>query len=410
MSEPEVLSHTVERSQFHSVVNYSGTSACVIKGVRRCGKSTMMRQLIETKFKKSFFYFNFDDERIIGFESSDFQILLETFIELYGNRKNLFLDEIQNIKGWELFVNRVLREGYRVFVTGSNANLLSKELGTHLTGRHTDIELYPFSFKEFLQAQGVELKSGEMRSTAGRALLSRRFREYMSKGGMPEVVLSANESLLSQLISDIVQKDVVSRYALRKPQEFRILLRFLISNAGNLITHRSIMTNLGMKSANTVEKYLSYAQETYLVFEVRKYERKLKKFDKNPKKVYCIDNGIVNRNAPTFIQKLGALLENTVAIHLKRLGYEFYYYKGTGGSEVDFVMPTASLLIQVCYELNENNRKRELRGIISAAKDLGIDKAILLTLDQDEELNQDGFRIRVMPCWLWLLEADTPKR
>ena len=409
MSEPKVLAHTVERSQFQTVVNYTGASAFVIKGVRRCGKSTMMKQLIETKFNESFLYFNFDDDRIVGFESGDFQALLETFIELYGDRKNLFLDEVQNIRGWELFVNRILRNGYRVFITGSNANLLSRELGTHLTGRHTDIELYPFSFREFLTALSVRYEKKEMYSTTKRALLLKKFNEYLSTGGMPEVVLGSNKSRLSQLVSDIVQKDITGRYELRKPQELRVLLRFLISNAGNPVTHRSIMTNLGMKSANTVEKYISYARETYLIFEVRRFERKLKKFDKNPKKIYCIDNGIVIRNAPAFVEKRGSLLENAVAVHLKRLGYEFYYYKGRSGNEVDFVLPAEGKLIQVCYELNEGNRRREMKGLTEAAGDLKMDKAIILTLEQ-EELTHDGTGVKIMPCWLWMLESELEKR
>lgn len=406
MLEPKLVDRIVERSQFHALASYEGKSAFVIKGVRRCGKSTMMKQLMETNFSDSYFYLNFDDERLAGFESTDFQTLLETFIELYGDRRNLFMDEIQNVNGWELFVNRILRQGYRVFITGSNANLLSKELGTRLTGRHIDVELYPFSFVEFLKARNVRYRRIGKHSTSSRAILQREFMAYLHTGGMPEVVLGSNKSILSQLIADIVQKDIVGRYALRKSQELRVLLRFLISNAGNSVTHRSIMLNLGMKSANTVEKYISYAEETYLVFEVRKFERKLKKFDKNPKKVYCIDNGIIIRNSPAFGERDGALLENIVAVQLMRLGHEFFYYKGRDGCEVDFIKPATGEAIQVCYELNEKNEKREVKGLVEAARDLKMDKAIILTLDQEEEIIQDGVKIDVKPCWSWLLESD----
>ena len=147
------LKNGVPREIFSEVASYRGASAFVVKGVRRCGKSFLLKQLFREKFDENFFYFNFDDERIEGFRAEDFQPLMETLIEALGEKKNVFFDEIQNIRGWELFVNRILRQGYRVFITGSNANLLSKELGTHLTGRHVDIELYPFSFREFLKAK-----------------------------------------------------------------------------------------------------------------------------------------------------------------------------------------------------------------------------------------------------------------
>lgn len=406
MQEPK-LENLVERNQFRALASYEGKSAFVIKGVRRCGKSTMMKQLMETKFEDSYFYLNFDDERLVGFESTDFQTLLETFIELYGDRRNLFMDEIQNVEGWELFVNRTLRQGYRIFITGSNANLLSKELGTRLTGRHIDMELHPFSFDEFLRARNVKYRRTEMYSTSNRAILQREFMAYLRTGGMPEAVLGSNKYMLSQLITDIVQKDIVGRYALRKSQEMRILLRFLISNAGNPISHRSIMLNLGMKSANTVEKYISYAEETYVVFEVRKFERKLKKFDKNPKKVYCIDNGIIIRNSPAFGERDGALLENIVAVQLMRLGQEFYYYKARDGYEADFVKPADGEAIQVCYALSEKNMRREVKGLVEAVRELKMDKAIILTLDQEEEITRDGVKINVMPCWSWLLENGT---
>ncbi|MBU0661884.1 AAA family ATPase, partial [Candidatus Micrarchaeota archaeon] len=170
MKEFEALRDSVPRSVFPEIADYKGTSAFIVKGLRRCGKSTLLKQIIEAKFRGDFYYFNFDDERIFGFGAEDFQTLMEAFIEQFGKRKNVFFDEIQNIKGWELFVNRILRQGYRVFITGSNANLLSKELGTHLTGRHVDIELYPFSFTEFLNANNAKIPKKAFYSTEEKAL------------------------------------------------------------------------------------------------------------------------------------------------------------------------------------------------------------------------------------------------
>jgi len=153
------LTGTVKRDEFKEVISYSGASALILKGLRRCGKSTLLKQLIDKKFRDNFFYFNFDEERIINFKTEDFQKLMETFMELYGDKKTIFFDEIQNITGWELFINRLLRQGYHIFITGSNSNLLSKELGTHLTGRHVDLELFPFSFAEYLRAKQIEPKN-----------------------------------------------------------------------------------------------------------------------------------------------------------------------------------------------------------------------------------------------------------
>ncbi len=351
-------------------------------------------------------HFNFDDERIVSFSSEDFQSLLEALMEISGNKKNLFFDEIQNIKGWELFINRLLRQGNRVFITGSNANLLSKELGTHLTGRHVDIELYPFSFKEFLAARNVELPIRRFYSTEQKTNFSRMFKEYLYTGGMPETVVLSNDAILIQIINDIIQKDVISRYSIRKPLELKTVIRFLIANASNTITYRSIVNNFGIESQNTLQKYIQYAEETYIIFQVKRFEKKLKKFDKNPKKIYCIDSGIILKNSPSFAEKLGSLLENIVAVHLKRLGKEIYYYKSRTDREADFVIPRDKEVLQVCYEMNAGNKKREIRGAEEALNALRADKATILTFDQEQELSYKDKKIDVKPVWQWLLESE----
>jgi len=402
-NEIERLDGIVQRDAFNIGLSYNGTSAFVIKGVRRCGKSTMLKQIINRKFKDSFFYFNFDDERIMGFEVEDFQVLMEMFIELFGDKKNVFFDEIQNVKGWELFINRLLREGYRVFISGSNSNLLSRELGTHLTGRHVDLELYPFSFAEFLRARNIEFSSDNY-STQNRATLSKLFNEYFSSGGMPESIISGNNAILLQLINDIIQNDVMNRYNIRKFSELRNILRFLMSNVSNEITYRSLSRNLDLKSENTIKKYIEYLQETYLIFEVRRFDRKLKRAGKSPRKVYCIDNGIVLRNVPDFNKNNGALLENMVAVQLKRTGTEFYYYRHESNAEVDFLIPEKREMIQVCYELNEINMEREIRALQKASVEIDAKRFLILTLDQEREISRNGLKIEVMPVWRWLLE------
>jgi len=402
MREFNALEGTVTRSALRVLSSYRGSAAVVVKGVRRCGKSTLLKQLATARFPGDFHYFNFDDDRIAGFKTGDFQALMEVLTEASGEKKNVFLDEVQNVPGWELFVNRLLREGRHVFITGSNANLLSRELGTHLTGRHVDVELYPFSFAEFLKAAGIEPPKG-FYSTNEKALLSRKFKEYFAKGGMPEAVVLGNEMVLSQLVNDIIQKDILNRCSIRKPGELKAVIRFMIANAGNPITYHSMKDNFGVKSSNTVQKYVECAEEAYLVFTVRKFERKAKLLDKSPKKVYCVDNGILVRNAPGIGERRGAMLENLVAVHLKRLGKEFYYY-GSANSEADFVVPGDKTVVQVCYELTTENRKRELGGLLEAMKGTKATRGLVLTFDQ--EMESPGRDVSVKPAWQWLLETE----
>ncbi len=397
---------TVPRTVFHEVLSYSGSSAFVVKGVRRCGKSTLLMQLMRTKFNSDFLYLNFDDELLSDITTDDLRLVMETLIELFGDKKRVFFDEIQNVKGWELFVNRLMRQGYSVFITGSNADLLSKELGTHMTGRHTDIELFPFSFLEFLSAKNPGLMKKGLYSTSQTALLSGLFKEYLLKGGMPESVVLSNERILTEVVDDIVRKDILTRYSIRKPNELKSVVRFLIANASNMITYRSVAGNFGIKSPVTVEKYMSYAAETYLLFEVRKFERKLKRVDKNPRKIYCIDSGILVKNSPSVLEHKGAILENAIAVHLKRLGKEFYYYKDENGHEADFVIPSDKTVIQACYELNAGNKDREAGGLLKAVEGTKANEYFIITLEQEQELQYDSKKVKVRPAWRWLLETE----
>ncbi len=404
LKEFDLLKDTVQRTIFKDALSYSGSSAFVVKGVRRCGKSTLLKQIMKQKFGEEFLYFDFDDEIIISFKAEDFQSLMEVLIELFGDKKTVFFDEIQNITGWELFINRLLRQGYHVFITGSNANLLSKELGTHLTGRHTDLELYPFSFTEFLKAEKIEPKN-KYYSTQEVALFSKKFKEYLTKGGMPEVIIFNNEEILTKVLKDIIQADIMQRYAIRSQTELRAVINFLITNSGNSITFRSIKDNFEI-SPNTVQKFIEYIEETYLIFTIRKYEKKIKLIDKNPRKVYCIDNGIITKNTPSMKEQYGALLENTVAINLKRLNKEFYYYSNRNQSETDFLIPKDKQAIQVCYELNEKNKERETKGLLAGMQELKTNHGLILTLNQEEEINISGKKISVKPTWKWLLEKE----
>ncbi|OIO22105.1 hypothetical protein AUJ17_00415 [Candidatus Micrarchaeota archaeon CG1_02_47_40] len=411
LAECKLAAMTVKREMLERIAVKTTARALIIKGVRRCGKSTALKQLMAERFKGKFFYLNFDDERLIGFEADDFQKLMEVFIELFGNRPAIFLDEIQNVRGWELFVNRLLREGRNVFITGSNANLLSRELGTHLTGRHLDYELYPFSFSEYLALRGVDLPR-QAASTSQKTLLLKEFKKYMEEGGMPEAAISRNPAVLGQTIEDIVQKDIIRRYSVRKPNELRGVLRFLIANASNKITFNSICDNFRIKSPVTAQNYVNYAEDTCLIFTVRKYERKIKLLDKNPKKLYCIDNGIIARHSSGAIQQMGALLENLVAVELKRRNCFFYYYMNKNGSETDFAIlaeetpKKITQVLQACLDPSDVlTMQREEKALLSTLNETGLSEGLVVTLDFEETKKKEGKAIRYVPAWKWLLEG-----
>lgn len=396
----------VVREKLAQTKSYSGMAALVIKGVRRCGKSTLLKQVMRSLFPEGFYYFNFDDDRILDFETRDFQTLMEAFIEAFGEKQAVFFDEIQNVRGWELFINRLLREGYHVFLTGSNADLLSQELGTHMTGRHVDVELYPFSFKEFLHAKKLEFDVKGF-TTKEKAAFSQSFVEYMERGGMPEAIVFSNDAMLSQVVNDIIQKDILRRYRVGKPNEFKTILRFLLNNVGNKLTFRSISNSFGVSSPNTVQKYIEYAEETYLIFTVNRFDRKTKRFDKNAKKIYCVDNGIVAKNSLIAIQNRGALLENLVAVEFKRRGQQFYYYVNKNGSETDFVTTqnNAFHAIQVCVDpTSASTMEREENALVSTMKELKLKKGIVITIDYEEIKTLKGMTIQFIPAWKWLLE------
>lgn len=400
------LKNFVAREKLSDLRTYSGKAALVVKGVRRCGKSALLKQLMNAQFMNQFYYFNFDDDRVLEFETRDFQTLMEAFLASFGPKAVVFFDEIQIVHGWELFINRLLREDYKVFITGSNADLLSRELGTHLTGRHVDFELYPFSFSEFLNAKKITVSSGGL-STREMTVISKAFNEFLVRGGMPEAIVFDNDAVLSQVINDIIQKDVIRRYNIRKPNEFRNILNFLLNNVGNKITFYSISKNFGIRSSNTVKKYIGYAEETYLIFTINRFDKKIKQLEKHPKKIYCVDNGIVVKNSLGILQKQGALLENVVAVELKRRGQLFYYYVNKNGSETDFVVENTKTLqaIQVCLDPSDpKTREREEKALVLTLHELELNSGTVITFEYEEKKKIDGKTIEYAPAWKWLIE------
>jgi len=372
----------------------------VISGPRRAGKSFFAIHKLG-----NFGYINFDDEDIVEVENYD--EILEVLKQLYQNPRILFLDEIQNLKNWELFVNRLQRQGYDLIISGSNANLLSRELSTHLTGRHLNVIVFPFSFKEYLRYYSEEFTTAEKKS---------RLIEYVRYGGYPEpLVKDLNyKEYLKTLFDSILFKDIVRRYNPRYSKALEGLTNFLISNFSNQISYRNIMEFTDIGSIHTVEKYIGYLEEAFLFFEVKRFSFKVKEQERANKKIYVIDNGIINAKSFEFSRNIGRLYENIVAVELKkrqmRGELEFFYYKKD--YEVDFVIKKEhklKTLIQVCYNLDLMNTKgREIRGLLYASRDLRCDNLIVITEDYEyrEQVEWHGIKgkVKYIPLWKWLLE------
>jgi len=364
--------------------------ALILSGIRRCGKSTLLHQLIENM--KGFYYFNFEDPRAIEFELADFQKLNDIFKEIYGEQNYYFFDEIQNIENWELFARQMLDKKKHLIITGSNASLLSKELGTKLTGRHLRYELFPFSYKEFLTITN-EKPSIES------------FQKYFTKGGFPEYIKLERATILQELLNDIITRDIVVRHKLRSTKTIKEMALYLITNVGKEFSYNNLKKTFELGSVNTAIAFVSYFEDSYLLFTVPKFDYSLKKQIINPKKIYSIDNGLSNITSASFSEDKGKMLENLAFINLRKKHKDIFYFKEK--NECDFVIKEATKItkaIQVCYELNEDNKKRELNGLSEAIEKFNLNEGTILTYNQEDEITIQNKKIIIMPLWKWLLE------
>ncbi len=384
--------------------------AVVVSGVRRCGKSTLLNQVIGDHYKDGVYYLNFEDERLVDFTVEDFNDLYEVFLELYGEKKVFFFDEIQNIPKWEMFVRRMQGKGCKFFITGSNASLLSKELGTKLSGRNINIELFPFSFLEFLSFKGVQPSKNGLFLTVERATLKKHFSEYLRHGGMPEYLKYQDRVLLKRVYEDILYRDIVARYGIKQVKPLRELGLYLLSNIGGTFSYNNLKKVLGLGSMNTIKSYADYLENSYLIFLISKFSYSLKEQFVALKKIYCIDNGLAESIAFQFSKNKGKFLENLVFLELKRIGSEIYYYKTTNNLEVDFLVKTGKKnlqLIQVADNLdNDKTRQREINSLTRAMEELKLKEALILTDDTEDDLKIEGKRIKIIPLYKWLLREE----
>jgi predicted AAA+ superfamily ATPase len=363
--------------------------ALIVSGIRRCGKSTLLKQMLNANNSKKLFL-NFEDPRLFNFELSDYE-LLDNIIEK-SKSKMLFFDEIQVVKGWELYVRQKLDEGFRVTVTGSNASLLSRELGTKLTGRHVSKELFPFSYREFLGFKGLQANEKSLQ-------------KYMDTGGFPELLKTNNTDILTELFHDILNRDIIVRHGIRDARSLKNLAVYLVSNVGKLVTANKLQQPLGIKTTATVLDYFSFLEDTYLVNFMPRFSYSLKVQMVNPRKVYAIDSGIVKVASTTFTEDRGRLLENLIYWELRRRGKELYYFN-ENKAECDFVVMKNEKLeqvIQVCYELSPENREWEIRGLKEAMDFFEIKKGVIVSFNQKDAFMHNGKRVEVLPAWKFLL-------
>lgn len=397
----------VEREKLAEVSQYKDTPfPVIISGLRRAGKSTLLAQLAYKFYpNKEYFYVNFEDERFLDFTVSDFTKLHELLIELFGNHKIFLFDEIQNVDGWERFINRMINAGYKFYITGSNASLLSKELGTKLTGRHLPVELFPFSFEEFLQYNKKEVPDLDRLTTVDRGELKNSLADYLKKGGIPQSLQYPKLPIHKLLYDAILDRDIGARYKLSDTKPLRELSFYLLSTISSLVSYNKMKELLKLGSVNTVSSYIDHLQVSWLLFVVNQFSYSVKKQQIANKKVYCIDTGLVKSIAFSFSEDRGKFLENTVFLKLRRqYDQDIYYYKTQTDKEVDFYLSKQKVFIQVTQSLsNPTTRKREVQGLLDAMHEVEGSTGLVVTEDEKETISLDGKTVSVVPVYEWLL-------
>ena len=379
----------LERDQLQTINLRTGFTL-IITGIRRCGKSTLLNQIL--KQQPASYYLNLEDPRLEGFELKDFTKAEKIFKDSYGTSGIYFFDEIQNIRQWEIFVRHLIDRKEKVVLTGSNASLLSRELGAKLTGRHLDVQLFPFSFREFLKF--YNLKASQHSSES-----------FLLEGGFPEYLREKDHLVLNELLNDVIMRDIVNRFGIRNSSLLKKMAIYLISHVGKEFSFNSLKKMFQIKSVQTVIDYISYFEDSYLLFTVPKFSYSYPEQQINPKKVYSIDNGFSNVNSVSFSKDRGRMLENSVFLHLRRKYPEIFYFRED--HECDFIIKEKnkiSLVIQVCFNLSDENKEREIKGLLEAMKKFKLDEGLIVTFDQEDLFEIEGKKIKVQPFWKYMLD------
>jgi predicted AAA+ superfamily ATPase len=408
----------------HTQISVLPGKANILMGVRRSGKTSIFRLLARQMQPENFAFIDFSDDRLHFLNAKNLGLIVEAFVQIKQkttaelDRIFWFFDEIQLVHGWENFINRLVSSKRNlVFVTGSSAKMLSKEIGTMMRGRALCTEVFPLTFSEICLWN--KLPQSSQVSTEHRALMEDRFSQMLVEGAFPEIVLapkSLHRKILQNYYHTIFYRDVVERHNPSNPQLIRYILDLLINQVAmpytvNKITERTKAAGYSLQK-QTVQETLSWLNDAYLLFTVPILSNSVHKQNTNPKKLYCVDNGIVNAVTNGFSENRGQMLENVVFTILRRKFEKIFYYRDERGFETDFVAFLESsqkpdLCVQVCESLGDpKTRDRELRGLVSAMNDLGIAKGLVVTLSEEETIHQKGLEIMVIPAWKWSLEFE----
>lgn len=370
----------------------------LITGPRRVGKSTYALLMLQGK---NFAYLNFDDNLLLS--SWDEELVMRTLDEVYPDYEYLLLDEVQNLKDWDVWVSKLYRRGKNLIITGSNAKMLSSEMATVLTGRYLQVEMLPFSLAETMEWKGIGNNGNDTQHAEATVIAD----DYLRNGGYPETIdmRSITRSYLSTLFDSIIWKDVAKRHNIRNITDLNNLALYLLSNFCNPLSANDIAQELTMSSVTTTRKFMDYLHEPYLFYYLPRFNNKLKLMKKAATKVYVIDNGFVTSKAFNISENLGRLLENEVFVELLRQGFQtessLFYYRSRNDREVDFVTRYGAhihQLIQVCYDMSSpKTEKREVTSLIECGEELKCDNLIIVTNNDDREINKDGHIIKVIP-------------
>ncbi len=383
----------------------------VISGIRRSGKSVLLKiikdYLLEEKKinKNSIYYLDFNDYGLTDYSVNDLGKLFEIYFEeFFSKNKYIFLDEVQEIKNWHKLVLNFHKKGYKVIITGSNGNLLSKEIGTYLTGRINTLSLFPFSFREYLKIKNKKIDY-KKKSQEKLIPLKNSFKDYLQQGGFPLVLKENNKKILKDYYENIINRDVIVRNNIKNTKNIKELSYYLVTNFTNISSYNSLKNSINIKSLSSLKNYLDFLRDSYLILDLKKHDFSIKKQVSNPRKYYIIDTGFISQIAYNFSKNLGRFLENCVFLELKRNANEIFYYSGK--KECDFIVQDYSKVInsiQVTWELNENNKNRELEGLYEAMEKFNLKEGLILTFDQTDKINYKDKMVLVKPVWRWLLE------
>ena len=377
----------------------------IITGIRRCGKSTLLKQVMEKRTQ--YCYVNFEDERLLAFRAEEFEDLNEVLIEVYGAPDIYFFDEVQNIEKFETFIRRLQDSGKKVVITGSNASLLSREFGTRLTGRYRLFELYPFSFAEYIRFRKITIGKDSPYIPEEKVGLTMAFAAYREQGGMPEYLINADEGYIKTLYDNILYRDIITRYSIRQQRLVRELVGILLSMISLPFTYNSLKKSLGLSNAITVKEYITYLGSAYLFFELSRFDYSLKKQLSSPRKIYGIDTAFSILGGFSMSPDRGRHLENIIFIELKRRGREIFYFSGK--RECEFIIKNGRSItgvIQVCHEMNDKNMEHEFEGLFEAMETFQLDRGLILTNDQEDTRKTGDRTVNIKPVWKWLLENE----